>query len=173
MNIQTRILNFFRSRSYAVPGTILLVLILVPLLSWAIFPPRRVWRTMYFPGVIEDRVSPERRALPRGGGRIHQIELLLEDLILGPVSIEKASLISPETSVNTVMVHRGNLFIDFSEHAMMDEDEMILNFSEAAEVLKRIIDLNFPGYGEIIISIRGRQMHEPYFSIPEDEIESQ
>ena len=172
MPIFQDILHGLRARTYAIIGLAIIALIFVSLISWAIWPPERVWRTLYFPGVINAEVDPERRPLPRGGGRVHQVRLLLDDALLGPVSIDRAPLFPEGSSVNTVMLYRGQLLVDLNRQVLSDSDATVLSLREAAAVLVQMVVQNFPGYRDVILSIEGRQVGEPYFGISEEEIEN-
>ena len=87
-----------------VPGILLLAALLIALGIYLIWPPPRIARTLFFPGNTTATLTGERRLVPRVQSRDRAMELIVEEVILGPTMINHGRALPRETKVQSFLV---------------------------------------------------------------------
>ncbi len=92
--------------------------------------------------------------LPRGTGE-REIEFLVEDQILGPARISHGRLLPRATQINTLFVRDDRLYLDLSQDAIVESDDVRIPLDQALAGLEHSIRYNFRGIEDIVITIDG------------------
>ncbi|RKX78973.1 MAG: hypothetical protein DRP87_04785 [Spirochaetes bacterium] len=116
----------------------------------------RVERTLFFPIELTGKLNGEMRRLPLRKGKEENIELFIEELILGPRKIENARLLPEETDIRYLLLRGDKLFIDFDSDILFREEQVSLSLKEIIDILKKTLKFNFNFIKEIHITIMGQ-----------------
>jgi hypothetical protein len=149
-----KILNFLRNSGklrLALP----LVLCVIALVDFVL--TNRVRRTCVFYNSAEGKTVVEERMLPRSKTEELGIKSYVEDVILGPKSVEEMALFNEGSSVEAIMLRAGLVYINLSSEAAVPpvEGGEVLN---NLQVLKEGIFRNFPNLKEVYIFIGGNEI---------------
>lgn len=144
-------------------GLLLGISLLIAVLFYVIFPPERVARTLYFPGTTGTELSGERRLLPRVREDERALELLIEDVLLGPSRIDHSRVLPRGTRLDSLVLRDATVFIDLSEQAMLDSDEVHIGVETGLEALRRAIESNFRWIDDVVITIDGNVPFTPAY----------
>lgn len=138
--------------------SILIFLLITSLLTFFIADNNLVKRVLFFPD--KDVVRGEMRRLPRQSSLENDIELLVNEMILGPYSIDHTRII-PETTrlQNLLLRDKSLLFIDFSADFIVAENKLNMVPLEMIELIKRNLKYNFPVLEKITISVDGQPLY--------------
>lgn len=138
--------------------SILLFLLLSALLIFFIADNNLVRRVIFFPG--REAYSGEIRRVPRQKTLEDDIELFVNELILGPYNIDHLRIIPEETRLqNLLLRNRSLLFIDFSAHLIVSENELSIVPTDMIEIIRKNLRYNFPILEKITISVDGQTLH--------------
>ena len=121
---------------------------------------RFVEAVAWFPGIFDDDLAPERRVVPRRRSAEEQAEVLIEELLLGPVSFDRGQLVPEGSRLNAVMLRNGILYVSLSEVvvALADTDDLPLD--QVMEAIERTIRSNLTGVESVEITVGG---NNPFF----------
>ena len=138
--------------------SILIFLLIISLLTFFIADNNLVRRVLFFPD--REGVSGEMRRLPRQRSLEDDVELLVNEMILGPYSIDHLRIIPENTSLQNLFLRdKSLLYIDFSADLIVTENEQRLVPLEMIELIGRNFKYNFPVLEEITISVDGQTLY--------------
>ena len=138
--------------------SILIFLLIISLLTFFIADNNLVRRVLFFPD--REGVSGEMRRLPRQRSLEDDVELLVNEMILGPYSIDHLRIIPENTSLQNLFLRdKSLLYIDFSADLIVTENEQSLVPLEMIELIGRNFKYNFPVLEEITISVDGQTLY--------------
>lgn len=121
-------------------------------------------RVLFFPGNISDEISGERRVLTNFPELERDMEVLAEDIILGPTSLYRSRVLAKDTAIQVFMLRDNVLYVDLSRDALFGDESVRLDFNESAAVLRRSLQFNFRSLEEVVITVEGQLPYQPYFS---------
>ena len=147
--------EFLRKR-HLVILTLAAFCLLVSAASFAVHAAGTSYRVIYFLDSDGVGVSGELRRIPMRNGREQNIELLLDEMILGPVEISHRRLFPRDVRIESVLYRHGLLYVDISPSFIYSSDESGTPISETLRIVERTIRYNFPEVDEIQFSIGGR-----------------
>jgi hypothetical protein len=147
----------------AVAGAAFLVILAVSIALFLVSPSTRVRRVLFFPST-ETRDEPaktarliaEERFLPRHRDADRDVRELVEAVLLGPAWHGEAPLFTQATTVRTLMVRRGVLYVDLSAVAAIPDPLLPMSLGEAAAALSRTIAFNFRWIREVALTVDGQ-----------------
>jgi hypothetical protein len=143
-------------------GVLLIVLLLVSLAFFLLFPPERANRTLFFPGTTELALRGERRLLPRGSDE-RAIEFFVQDQILGPAHIEHGRLLPRATEIQALLFRDGTVFLDLSSDVLVDSESVRIPLDQALDGLRHAILYNFRHVEDVLVTIDGSIPFVPSF----------
>lgn len=120
-------------------------------------------RILFFPGNISNEISGERRIVTKYGDAERDMEVLLEEIILGPTSLYRSRVLPKATRVQLFMLRDDVAYVDLSREALFADESVRLDFGEAAQVLERSLRYNFRSLDDVVVTIDGQLPFEPYF----------
>jgi hypothetical protein len=112
-------------------------------------------RVLFFPRYNESELVGESRILPGKATVEDDIELLVSEIVLGPMEIHHDRVLPKTTDVQSVILREDTLYIDFSLDPVLKKGTSVLSFQEQIEAVQRSVRFNFPSIEEIIVSFRG------------------
>ncbi len=114
----------------------------------------------WFPGIFDENLAPERRVVPRRRNAEEQAEVLIQELLLGPVSFDRGQLVPEGSRVNAVLVRNGALYVSLSEVVVALADSGDLPLEQVIEAIERTIRSNLTGIDTVEITVGG---NNPFF----------
>ncbi len=137
------------------PGILLVFALLIGLLIYFVVPPARVARTAFFPGTATDALSGERRLVPRTPDVEREIEILLEEVLLGPSDINHRPIVPRGTSARSVMIRDDAAYIDLTGDALVEASAAHAQIQLAMDALERTLTYNYRNITRVEITIDG------------------
>lgn len=110
---------------------------------------------LFFPDGTTGLPRGESRKMPAQKSREAEVEYLLRELVLGPTVIQYARALPRDTRVRSVLYRGDTLFVDFSQHLVLDVGDLVLGFLPTLAIVRRTLEYNYPGVDEICFSIAG------------------
>ncbi len=117
---------------------------------------KQVERVLYFPLYNEAELEGELRRLPKKANREDDIELLVRELILGPFDIHHSRVLPKDTDVESLLLRKGRVYVDFSLDPVLKKEGSILSLAEQIAALERTIRFNFPSVEDIMVTFSGQ-----------------
>ncbi len=136
-------------------GSFLLVLLL-SLVLYALSRDPLARRTIFFPGTDSHLLSGEERLLPLRRGLEANVQLLVDEIILGPSQSEHRRLLPRKTQVLSLILRRGTLYLSLSHDILFPDEEGFGSVKDAVQAVGSTIRFNFPGLRRIYIFIDGQ-----------------
>lgn len=112
-------------------------------------------KVFFFPQYRSSKVSGESRNLPVRESMEENIELLIQEILLGPVDVTHVHIFPEGTSLRSVLLRDAQLYIDLSVDAILGRKKSELGFEESVEVLKRTVSYNYPSIDSFLVTIDG------------------
>ncbi len=147
----------------AVAGAAFLGLLALSLVLFLAPSPGRVRRVLFFPSTTTReapgkpaRLVAEARLLPRHRDAGRDARELVDAVLLGPARHGEAPLFPAATTVRTLVVRRGVLYVDLSAQAAFPDPVAPVALEDAAAALRRTVRFNFPGIREIAFTVDGQ-----------------
>ena len=147
----------------AAAGAALLALFALSLVLYLVSPSARVRRVLFFPTTATQtaagkaaRLVAEERFLPRHRDADLDVRELVEAALLGPARHGAAPLFPSTTTIRTLMVRRGVLYLDLSARAAIPDPLAPLPMRAAADALRRAVRFNFRWIREVAFTVDGQ-----------------
>ncbi|HAK46069.1 MAG TPA: hypothetical protein DCO79_09165 [Spirochaeta sp.] len=115
----------------------------------------RVERVLFFPDEDGQQLHGELRRLPERDDTAGNIELFVNELILGPVTIDLYRLIPQGVKLESLLVDEDTLYLGFSENLITSAETVPMSFNSIIEGLERAVVFNFPEIKEVKTAIGG------------------
>jgi len=137
--------------------SILLFLLILSLSVYFFADNNLVRRVLFFPD--RNNNSGEMRRLPRQKSLEDDIELFVNEMILGPYKIDHLRIIPEKTRLQNLFLRdKSSLYIDFSADFIVTENELSIITSEMIELISKNLRYNFPILEEITLSVDGQTL---------------
>lgn len=146
-----------------IPGFLLAVTFLIALVLFLVWPPERVARTLLFPGTTATELSGERRLIPRTRDDERALELLVEEMLLGPARISHSRAVPRGTRLQSLMLRDGTVYLDLDERAMFGGSEVRVDVPTGLRAITESIAFNFRSVEEIVLTIDGNVPFAPAY----------
>jgi hypothetical protein len=154
-------------KSFVLWGGLLFGAFVISLALYAVFPPARARRVLFFPGAATSRLSGEVRYLRDTPNRETDIEELLEEYLLGPVNVHFLRVLPKATEIRALLYRGGVLYLDFNSAILFEEPEVPLDTGSIVEAVKKTLSFNFPYIQDIVVTVDGQLPRTPHFaSVP-------
>jgi len=137
-------------------GTTLFLLLLM--VSLALFLAGRHWarRTLFFPQISSERLVGETRFLPRRRSLEGDVQLLVEEAILGPERPMHRPLLPRETRLLSVLARQRQVYLSLSSGILREGGEAPFTGEQALQALSNVILFNFPRIRHLELLIEGQ-----------------
>ena len=97
-----------------------------------------------------------------------KLTIFLEELLLGPVSLELTKTVTKGTRINNVAVVEKIVYVDFSRQVLDTEKELPISYDEAFNNVRYNIEFNFSRIEKVVFTIEGRQVNKSLYVIQTD-----
>jgi hypothetical protein len=132
--------------------------LLISAAFFAVHAASTSYRVIYFLDSDGVGVSGELRRVPMRKGKEQNIELLLDEMILGPVDIGHRRLFPRDVRIGSVLFRHGRLYVDISPSFIYNSEESGTPITETLRIVERTIRYNFPEVDEILFFIGGKEI---------------
>lgn len=137
--------------------SIFVFLFIISLSVYIFADNKLVRRVLFFPGI--ETISGEVRRVPRQDSLEDDIELFVNELILGPYNIDHLRVIPENTKLHNLLLrNRSLLYIDFSADLIVSENELSIIQTDILELIRKNLIYNFPILEEITLSVDGQTL---------------
>ncbi len=114
-------------------------------------------QVLFFPEYRTSECAGEERLLPTKPTTEKEIELLVKEILLGPFNVNYVPVLPKATSIRSIMLRGGELYIDFSVDVIFQESDSRLSFEESVNCVKKSITFNYPHIDRIVVTVNGEQ----------------
>ena len=146
-----------------IPGFLLVFTFVVALGFFLIWPPERVSRTLLFPGTTATELSGERRLVPRTPEDERAIELLVEEILLGPARISHSRAMPRGTRLRSLILEAGTVYLDLDESAMFGGPDVRVDAQTGLRAISESISYNFRWVERVVLTIDGNVPFAPAY----------
>lgn len=115
-------------------------------------------------------LSGERRLVPRTTDRIRAMELVVEEIILGPTMITHGRAIPRNTRIQSFVVDDSTIYVDLSPEIFFDTAEVRVDVRKGVDAIERTLRYNFRSLEQIRVTINGQVPFSPAYRIIEEVI---
>ena len=150
-------------RFLSVAALLLVASFLISLAFYWVIEARYAERVLFFPGNITNEVSGEERIVRNYGDVERDMQVLLEEMILGPTSLYRSRVLPKETRIRLFMLRDGVVYVDLSRDVLFRDDQVHIDFEEAVAGLERSLRYNFRSIDDVVVTVDGQLPYEPYF----------
>ena len=135
---------------------ILFVFLLV--LSLTLFFVGKPWhpRVLFFPETSTGKLVGERRFLPPRSGLTPQIELYVQELILGPANPLLTRIVSREVRLRSVIARDGTVYVNLSREIIELQPGAPLSFDQSLQAIANGVLYNFPKVRDLYLLVEGQ-----------------
>ncbi|MFP4483230.1 MAG: GerMN domain-containing protein [Spirochaetota bacterium] len=144
----------------------------ISLVLFLLFGQERVRRTLFFPDLLSEEVHAEERIVTRRGTTRAAVQLVLEEVILGPAGINSSRVLPKSTTIDGLFVTEGTAHIDLSEEAVADSPDVRVPFEKALAILEQNVMFNFRTLQDVVITVDGQVPYVPYFELEQSETQN-
>ena len=116
---------------------------------------RRIERVLFFPDEEGRELHGELRRLPVRDDVVGNIELYINEIILGPVTIDLYRLIPQQVKLDSLLVDDDVLYLGFSENLITAAETVPMGFSGIIEGVEKAVVFNFPEIKEVKTAVGG------------------
>jgi len=141
---------------------------MLSLSAYILFRPPYEGRVFYYPNNAGTEIGAERRGIPMKKDIEEQLTVFLEELLLGPISLELAKALPKGTRIDNVAVVEAVAYVDLSRQALDIEKELPISYDEAFDNIRHNIEFNFLRIEEVALTIEGQQVNKSLYIIETD-----
>jgi len=147
-------------------ATIAAALFVVALTLFLLSPDQRDDRySLAFPDTAGGALHNEWRILPNRSGARERIHMLLEEMMLGPVSLGAVPFLPETSELQSVLYDRSDrtVYIDFDPSFVVQSENGLFPFADLTALIERNLRHNVTGIDRIIVTIDGQLPGAPRF----------
>jgi len=132
--------------------------LLLLLVSLVLFLTSGSWarRTLFFPEISSQKLLGETRFLPRRHSLELDVQLLVEEVILGPELPMHRPLLPRETRLLSVLARQRRVYLSLSSGILRAGGESPFQAEQALQALSNVILFNFPRIRRLELLIDGQ-----------------
>jgi hypothetical protein len=141
-------------------------LFVVALVLFLLVPAQRNDRyRLAFPDTAGGALHYEWRILPDRSGTREKARLLLEEMMLGPVSLGAVPFFPESSELQSVLYDRSDrtLYIDFDPSFVVESENGLYPFPDLTALIERNLRHNINGIDRIFVTIAGQLPGAPRF----------
>ena len=138
-------------------GVLPLILLALSLMIFFIFHNDSQEKIFYFFESGSDKAVGEMRNIPKYSDNEKNIQVYVEELLLGPRGMNLISVFPEGTKLNQLMLREKKLFIDINNMVLETDISKSYNIGKSIKLLRKNIFFNFPDISSIIFTITGEE----------------
>ena len=128
---------------------------LITLVFMMLDADRRIERVLFFPDEDGQKILGELRRLPVRENLDGNLELYIDELILGPGEIDLYRLFPEGVRLESLLLDGSILYLGFSENLVTTAENVPLSLNGIITAVADAVVFNFPEIKEVKISIGG------------------
>ncbi|WP_124032234.1 GerMN domain-containing protein [Olavius algarvensis spirochete endosymbiont] len=141
---------------------------ILSVIAYRLFRPPYEGRVFYYPVNTGAKIKSELRVIPIRENVEEQLAVFLEELLLGPASLELTKTLAKGTAINNVAIVEKIAYVDFSRQILNTEKELPISYDEAFDNIRHNIEFNFSRIEKVVFTIEGRQVNKSLYVIQAD-----
>ena len=143
------------SRKFFILLTLFAAFFLLTLVFMTFDADRRIERVLFFPDEEGQKLYGELRRLPVRDNIEGNIELYIEEMLLGPVSIDLYRIMPQDVELESLLLDENILYLGFSENLITSAETVPMSFSAIIMEVEKSVVFNFPEIKEVKTAIGG------------------
>ena len=152
-------MNLKFEKSTLILISIMFFLLIFSVIMYSYVDNNLVRRVLFFPD--KNNFSGEIRQLPEQESQEENIKVLINELILGPYSIDHHRTVPEKTRLHSILLrNKSTLYIDFSADLIVSVHEHGIVCSDMLKLIRKNLKYNFPILEEITLSVDGQTLLE-------------
>ena len=134
------------------------------ILSVTLFLVTKPWypRVLFFPEQTSGKLVGERRFLPPRRGLTSQVELYVQELILGPSDPLLTRIVPREVHLLSVIARDGEVYVNLSREILQIKPDAPLSFDQSLQAIANGVLFNFPTVRDLYLLVEGQIPGERY-----------
>jgi len=142
-------------------GTLFLFLIVLSLAFYFLSKPWST-RVLFFPESTTGRLVGERRFLPPRRGVTANVELYVQELILGPADPLLDRVVPRDVTLQSVLSRQGEVYVGLSKEIIDLSPAAAMSFDGAMQAIANGVLYNFPHVKRLYLLVEGQIPGERY-----------
>jgi hypothetical protein len=155
------ILNLDNKNLRLIVGALFLFLLALSLTLYLVTTPWRA-RVLFFPEMTTGKLVGERRFLPVRQDLSAQIELYLQELILGPSDPLLVRLVPRDVDLHSVINQQGKVYVSLSKEVLELRADAGLTVDQTLQAIANGVLYNFPQVRSLHLLVDGQVPGEQY-----------
>ena len=133
-------------------------------LSLTLYFVTKPWypRVLFFPEQTTGKLVGERRFLPPRRGLTSQIEMYVQELILGPSDPLLTRIVSRDVHLLSVIARDGEVYVSLSREIIQTQPDALLSFDQSLQAIANGVLFNFPAVRDLHLLVEGQIPGEQY-----------
>ena len=133
-------------------------------LSLTLYFVTKPWnpRVLFFPEQTTGKLVGERRFLPPRRGLTSQIELYVQELILGPSDPLLTRIVPREVHLLSVIAEDGEVYVSLSREIIQIQPDAPVSFDQSLQAIANGVLFNFPAVRDLYLLVDGQIPGEQY-----------
>lgn len=142
-------------------GALFLFLIVLSLSFYFLSTPWSA-RVLFFPETATGRLVGERRFLPPRRELTANVELYVQELILGPADPLLSRVVPRDVTLQSVLSRQGEVYVSLSKEIVDLSPGAALSFDRAVQTIANGVLYNFPHVKRLYLLVEGQLPGEQY-----------
>jgi hypothetical protein len=142
-------------------GALFLFLIVLSVFFYFLSKPWSA-RVLFFPETATGQLVGERRFLPPRRGLTANVELYLQELILGPADPLLNRVVPRDVTLQSVLSRQGEVYVSLSKEIVDLSTDAALSFDQAMQTIASGVLYNFPHVKRLYLLVEGQLPGEHY-----------
>lgn len=142
-------------KSFIIWASVLATALLLSLVLFLVRSDRKDRFVLFFPSETTLEWTGEARNIPHKKELEDSVRELLKELALGPIRLRLTRSLPAETSIESVLLRKKDLYIDFSEHLAMYSASLPISFDMVLAGVRKSVFYNFPFVENLFIFVGG------------------
>ena len=156
-------MNFSQNKSILVSAGAFVLVFLIALVFFLVEGRTRINGLIFFPEPARRGISGEPRRVYRQKTMEDNVQLLVREMLLGPMDIRHTNIFPQNTRLKSVLVRGSAVYIDFSPEILFLDAHTYLSFDELLAAIRQTVLFNFRKLTDVIITINGQEPGHPSF----------
>ncbi len=121
-------------------------------------------RVLFFPLDSGNGQNGEIRNMRLEKGMEKELKAFVEELLLGPVSLEMNPVAPPGTRLESILYRDGQAYLDFSRELALNNGQFQLDCQKSMELIRENLLFNFPRIQNLVITVDGQLPYSGFFA---------
>ncbi|MDR1626021.1 MAG: GerMN domain-containing protein [Spirochaetia bacterium] len=118
---------------------------------------------IFFPESAQEGLTGEPRRIHRQDSPERNVELLVREMMLGPMDIRHTNVFPQGTRLRSVFVRDAAAYLDFSPEILFPDNQIRLSFEELMAAIRRTVLFNFRELSGVVVTVNGQLPGTPSF----------